>query len=120
MIERDLFGTGRLVRHCVRIVTTGQELVEVLASEIEDGQALEALAEAKRGRVIGTSRAWVKPLQVRPASLTCRFRLFLPALVARIARTCAGAVIDGRIARRLRILAVPNAVVAFDPGWGPT
>jgi hypothetical protein len=53
MIERDLFGTGRLVRHCERIVTTGQELVEVLASEIEDGQALEALAEAKRGRVIG-------------------------------------------------------------------
>jgi predicted DNA-binding WGR domain protein len=48
MVERDLFGTIRLVRNWGRIGTNGQELVEVFADEIEAGQALEALARAKR------------------------------------------------------------------------
>jgi len=34
MIERDLFGTIRLVRTWGRIGTNGQELVQVFASEI--------------------------------------------------------------------------------------
>ena len=50
MIERDLFGTVRLVRNWGRIGTNGQELVEVFASEIEAGLALEAIAQAKRRR----------------------------------------------------------------------
>jgi predicted DNA-binding WGR domain protein len=50
MIERDLFGTIRLVRNWGRIGTNGQELVEVFSTEIEAGQALEALARAKRRR----------------------------------------------------------------------
>ena len=48
MIERDLFGTVRLVHYWGRIGTNGQELVETFASEKEAGQALEALAGAKR------------------------------------------------------------------------
>jgi predicted DNA-binding WGR domain protein len=50
MIERDLFGTVRLVRNWGRIGTNGQEMVEVFASEVEAGEALEALAQAKRRR----------------------------------------------------------------------
>jgi predicted DNA-binding WGR domain protein len=50
MIERDLFGTIRLVRSWGRIGTKGQELVEVFASEAEAGQALEVIAQAKRRR----------------------------------------------------------------------
>jgi predicted DNA-binding WGR domain protein len=50
MIERDLFGTVRLVRNWSRIGTNGQELVEVFADELEAGEALEALAQLKRRR----------------------------------------------------------------------
>ena len=50
MIERDLFGTVRLVRNWGRIGTNGQEMVEVFANEIEAGEALEAVARAKRRR----------------------------------------------------------------------
>ncbi len=50
MIERDLFGTIRLVRNWGRIGTNGQEKAEVYASEFEAGQALEAVAQAKRRR----------------------------------------------------------------------
>ena len=50
MIERDLFGTVRLVRNWGRIGTNGRELVEVFTSEAEAGQALEGLAAAKRRR----------------------------------------------------------------------
>jgi predicted DNA-binding WGR domain protein len=50
MIERDLFGTTRLVRNWGCIGTNGQELVEVYDSEVEAGQALEGLAAAKRRR----------------------------------------------------------------------
>ena len=38
VIERDLFGTIRLVRNWGRIGTNGQELVEVYASEVEAGR----------------------------------------------------------------------------------
>jgi predicted DNA-binding WGR domain protein len=48
MIERDLFGGVVLVRNWGRIGTYGQELVEVFATELEAGKALEALAAAKR------------------------------------------------------------------------
>jgi predicted DNA-binding WGR domain protein len=50
MIERDLFGTVRLVRNWGRIGTNGQELVEIHADEIAAGRALEAIAKAKRQR----------------------------------------------------------------------
>jgi predicted DNA-binding WGR domain protein len=50
MIERDLFGTVRLVRNWGRIGTNGQELVEIFADEVEAGHALEALAALKRQR----------------------------------------------------------------------
>ncbi|WP_338067386.1 WGR domain-containing protein [Microvirga aerophila] len=50
MIEQDLFGTVRLVRNWGRIGTNGQELVEEFSNEIEAGQALEAVAQAKRRR----------------------------------------------------------------------
>ena len=44
MIERDLFGTVRLVRNWGRIGTNGQELVEIYDDEIAAGEALEAVA----------------------------------------------------------------------------
>src|SRR3954463_7263519 len=50
MIERDLFGTVRLVRNWGRIGTTGQEMVEIHEDEFEAGQALESLAQLKRRR----------------------------------------------------------------------
>ena len=50
MIERDLFGTVRLVRHWGRIGTKGQERVEIHANETAAGQALEAVAQVKRRR----------------------------------------------------------------------
>jgi predicted DNA-binding WGR domain protein len=50
LVERDLFGTIRLVRNWGRIGTNGRELAEVFATEIEAGAALEALAKAKRRR----------------------------------------------------------------------
>jgi predicted DNA-binding WGR domain protein len=50
VIERDLFGTIRLGRNWGRIGTNGRELVEVYPTEIEAGEALEALAKAKRRR----------------------------------------------------------------------
>jgi predicted DNA-binding WGR domain protein len=53
MIERDLFGTVRLVRNWGRIGTNGQELVEIYDGEIAAGKALEAVACAKRRRGYG-------------------------------------------------------------------
>jgi predicted DNA-binding WGR domain protein len=50
LIERDLFGTIRLVRNWGRIGSNGQELVMVFATEIEAGKALEAIARVKRRR----------------------------------------------------------------------
>jgi predicted DNA-binding WGR domain protein len=48
MIERDLFGTVRLVRNWGRIGTKGQELAEEFESEDEAGRALESLAQTMR------------------------------------------------------------------------
>jgi predicted DNA-binding WGR domain protein len=50
MIERDLFGTVRLVRNWGRIGTNGQQLVEIYPSEDEAGEALAMIAAAKRRR----------------------------------------------------------------------
>ena len=51
MIERDLFGTVRLVRHWGRIGSLqGRELVQDFPSETEAVEALERLAAAKRRR----------------------------------------------------------------------
>ncbi len=62
MIERDLFGTVRLVRNWGRIGTTGQELVAIFDSEEEAGAALEELARLKRRRgyrdLRGNPTAW--------------------------------------------------------------
>lgn len=48
MIERDLFGTVRLVHNWGRIGTNGQEKAEEFTSEYEAGEALQTLAQAKR------------------------------------------------------------------------
>jgi predicted DNA-binding WGR domain protein len=50
MVERDLFGTVRLVRNWGRIGTLGRERAEEYGTELEARQALEALARAKRRR----------------------------------------------------------------------
>jgi hypothetical protein len=42
------------------------------------------------------------------------FGLLVPALIARIAGPRAGPIVDRRIARRLRIDAIADAIVAFD------
>lgn len=49
-VERDLFGTIRLVRTWGRIGTRGRELADVHETEVAAGQALEALAAVKRRR----------------------------------------------------------------------
>ena len=49
-IQPTLFGGASLMRNWGRIGTNGRELVEVFATEIEAGAALEALARAKRRR----------------------------------------------------------------------
>lgn len=48
MIERDLFGTVRLVRNWGRIGTNGQEKADEFDNEDEAGKALETLAQAMR------------------------------------------------------------------------
>jgi predicted DNA-binding WGR domain protein len=50
MVERDLFGTVRLVRNWGRIGTLGRERAEEYGTEFEARTALEALARAKRRR----------------------------------------------------------------------
>ena len=50
MIERDLFGTVRLIRNWGRIGTQGREITQVFDYEFEARQALDALARAKRRR----------------------------------------------------------------------
>jgi predicted DNA-binding WGR domain protein len=49
-IERDLFGTVRLVRCWSRIGTRGRELAEEFETELEAAEALERLATTKRRR----------------------------------------------------------------------
>ncbi len=48
MIERDLFGTIRLVRNCGFVGPKGQEKVEIFPDETEAAQALERWATAQR------------------------------------------------------------------------
>ena len=49
MIERDRFGTVRLVRNCLGYVgTKGREKVEIFSDETQAAQALEDRAEAQR------------------------------------------------------------------------
>jgi predicted DNA-binding WGR domain protein len=50
MIERDLFGTVRLVRNWGRIGTRGREIVQVFEDEFEARKVLETFASAKRRR----------------------------------------------------------------------
>jgi predicted DNA-binding WGR domain protein len=48
MIERDLFGTIRLVRNWGFIGSKGQEKVEIFSDETKAAQALERWAETQR------------------------------------------------------------------------
>jgi predicted DNA-binding WGR domain protein len=48
MIERDLFRTVRLVCHWGRVGAPGREMVTEFPTLTEAGEALEALAQAKR------------------------------------------------------------------------
>jgi predicted DNA-binding WGR domain protein len=48
MIERDLFGTIRLVRNWGLVGSKGQEQAEIFSSEAEAAQALETWAPAQR------------------------------------------------------------------------
>ncbi len=48
MVERDLFGTIRLVRNWGLVGSKGQEKVEIFANETQAAQALEGWAEAQR------------------------------------------------------------------------
>ncbi len=69
IIERDRFGRRVLVRNWGQIGTNGRELVEEFAGEIEAGQALKAVAQAKRRRGI---RIYDRICHV-PRVLTLRF-----------------------------------------------
>ena len=48
MIERDLFGTIRLVRNWGFVGSKGQEKVEIFPEKAQAAHALEAWAEAQR------------------------------------------------------------------------
>jgi hypothetical protein len=72
MIERDLFGTVRLVHNWGRIGTNGQELVEVFANECEAGQALKGLARGEAAAGVSGSLAW----QLTPMAQASEFRRF--------------------------------------------
>ena len=48
MIERDLFGTIRLVRNWGPVGSKGREQVEIFPNETEAAQALETWATAQR------------------------------------------------------------------------
>jgi predicted DNA-binding WGR domain protein len=50
MVERDLFGTIRLVCNWGRIGTASQEPVQAFVNEIEAGQALDAVTQVKPRR----------------------------------------------------------------------
>jgi predicted DNA-binding WGR domain protein len=47
MIERDLFGTIRLVRNWGSVGTKGQEKSDIFPSEVEAARALEGWAETQ-------------------------------------------------------------------------
>ena len=48
MIERDLFGTIRLVRNWGAVGSKGQEKVDICSDETEAARALEGWAETQR------------------------------------------------------------------------
>jgi predicted DNA-binding WGR domain protein len=48
MIERDLFGTIRLVRNWGPVGSNGKEKVDLFSSEAQASEALEVWAEAQR------------------------------------------------------------------------
>jgi predicted DNA-binding WGR domain protein len=48
MIERDLFGTIRLVRNWGAVGSKGQEKVDIYPDEAEASQVLEGWAETQR------------------------------------------------------------------------
>lgn len=48
MIERDLFGTVRLVRNWGFVGSKGQEKVKIFPDETEAAQAVDSWAEAQR------------------------------------------------------------------------
>jgi predicted DNA-binding WGR domain protein len=48
MVERDLFGTIRLVRNWGYVGSKGQEKVEIFPDETKAAQALEGWAETQR------------------------------------------------------------------------
>ena len=48
MIERDLFGTIRLVRNWGYVGSKGQEKVEIFPDEAQAAQALEGRAQVQR------------------------------------------------------------------------
>ena len=48
MIERDLFGTIRLVRNWGAVGSKGQEKVDIYPDEVEASRALEGWAETQR------------------------------------------------------------------------
>ena len=54
MIERDLFGTIRLVRNWGLVGSKGQEQVEIFPNETEAAQALETWAQPSDKRAILT------------------------------------------------------------------
>jgi predicted DNA-binding WGR domain protein len=67
MIERDLFGTVRLVRHWDRIgAMQGRKLAQDFPTEAEAVEALERLAAAKRRRGVPRSIRPDRKIPARP------------------------------------------------------
>jgi predicted DNA-binding WGR domain protein len=73
MIERDLFGTVRLVRNWGRIGTNGQEMVDEYADELAAGQALEMIA-SEAAQISGFVTQMKKPRPVRAGPVSPRLR----------------------------------------------
>ena len=50
MVERDLFGTVRLVRNWGYVASKGQEMVEIFSDQTQAAQALEGWAGVQRDK----------------------------------------------------------------------
>jgi predicted DNA-binding WGR domain protein len=74
MIERDLFGTVRLVRNWGRIGTNRHELVEIDVDELAAGQALEMIASEAAAWISGFVTQMKKPRPVRAGPVSPRLR----------------------------------------------
>jgi hypothetical protein len=85
MIERDLFGTVRLVRNWGRIGSNGQELVEIHADEIAPGAQLGAGSAP-------TGRSWWRcsPTRSRPRRRWRRWRNSSVGAAIEICESCFG------------------------------